>query len=109
MSVQYATQWGKKQEESDELPEVLRCLEMYLQPLLLWQNAHLDRQLVRTCLETVGAILQFCVSTTYCSSTPGARHASGKRSDGSGLVQLCQLVSGNAKQVCIHLFVVLTK
>jgi Transposase DDE domain len=59
MSVQYDTVGGEQQEIQQALPGLAHQLETYLEPLLIWLDAYLDKRLVRTFVYAIAAILQF--------------------------------------------------
>lgn len=59
MSVQYDTNEEEEQAAYASLPSIGQHLETYLEPLLIWLDAYLDKRVVRTFLYAIVAILQF--------------------------------------------------
>jgi hypothetical protein len=59
MSVQYDTHEEEEQAVSSSIPSLAQHLETYLEPLLIWLDAYLDKRLVRTLVYAISAILQF--------------------------------------------------
>lgn len=59
MSVQYDTKEEEEQEEYSSIPCLAQQVETYLEPLLMWLDAYLDKRLVRTFVYAIVAILQF--------------------------------------------------
>jgi hypothetical protein len=59
MSIQYDTSKEEEQEIQQALPSLGSQLEKYLEPLLIWLDAYIDKRLVRTFLQTIAAILSF--------------------------------------------------
>ena len=59
MSVQYDTNEEEEQALDAAIPSLAQHLEAYLEPLLIWLDAYLDKRLVRTFVYAIVAILQF--------------------------------------------------
>jgi len=59
MPSQYDTGAREEQEIQQALPGLAQQLETYLDPLLIWLDAYLDKRLVRTFVYAIAAILQF--------------------------------------------------
>src|SRR5215813_5327406 len=59
MSVQYDTNEEEEQALNASIPSLAQQLERYLEPLLIWLDAYLDKRLVRTFVYALVAILQF--------------------------------------------------
>jgi hypothetical protein len=50
---------NQEQDREPALPGLTQQLEKYLEPLLIWLDAYLDKRLVRTFVSAIAAILQF--------------------------------------------------
>lgn len=59
MPSQYDTTAGQEQDREPALSGLAQQLEKYLEPLLVWLDAYLDKRLVRTFVSAIAAILQF--------------------------------------------------
>ena len=59
MPSQYDTTESQEQDREPALPSLAQHLERYLEPLLIWLDAYLDKRLVRTFVYAIAAILQF--------------------------------------------------
>jgi len=59
MPSQYDTTESQEQDREPALPSLAQQLEKYLEPLLIWLDAYLDKRLVRTFVYAITAILQF--------------------------------------------------
>lgn len=59
MPSQYDTTESQEQDREQAHPSLTSQLEKYLEPLLIWLDAYLDKRLVRTFVYAITAILQF--------------------------------------------------
>lgn len=59
MSSQYRTSESEEQEREEMSHALIEQLETFLEPLLTWLDAYVDRRLVRTLLLSIAAILTF--------------------------------------------------
>ncbi len=59
MPAKYDTTASQEQESEPVLPSLAQQFEKYLEPLLIWLDAYLDKRLVRTFVYAIAAILQF--------------------------------------------------